>query len=174
MILLYLILATYLSNLLNLNSYDLTYKFTHVHEDVVLAVAQDRWSSPTVNAIKHTIGHDTCHARLLAKCLLASITPYLSIAILNHIPSMCNDSSYLLWILSKNIYQNNVAFTEHIRENVIKKICKIPDLHKTQQKNDSFHIRHEQATQSLNHIHLVPTKNSNQPYFLFTAYRISR
>lgn len=39
--------------------------------------------------------------------------------IINHVPELlCNDSTYILWCICNHIHHNNVAFTEHIRENI--------------------------------------------------------
>jgi hypothetical protein len=47
-------------------TFDLTTEFSHVTESQVVALASKRWDSATVEINKHTIGHDTCQARLLA------------------------------------------------------------------------------------------------------------
>jgi hypothetical protein len=71
---------------INDHQYDLTIQFAHVKEANIVANAECWWSSPTVAQDKHIIGHDTCNCRLLAKCLMASISTDLSITIINHIP----------------------------------------------------------------------------------------
>jgi hypothetical protein len=106
--------ATYVKTV-NDKQYDLTLEFSQVTELDVLAIAKQRWTAPTVSDDKHTIGHDTCNARLLAKCLLASISSDLSMMILNRTPTQyCNDGTYILWAISNNIYRNNIAFVETI------------------------------------------------------------
>ncbi len=73
-------------------------------------------TSPTIDRDKHTIRHATCSSRLLAKCLMNSITAELSIIIINCISlAYHNDGTYILWLISNSIHQNNV---EHIREKV--------------------------------------------------------
>ncbi len=68
---------------------------------------------------KRTIGHDTCNARLLAKCLLASISTDLTVTLINRILQLYrNDGTYILWALTNNIYRNNIAFIETIREKI--------------------------------------------------------
>jgi len=105
--------ATYVS--VENKSYDLTFEFAHVTEDVIANTAKARWMSPTVNVDKHTIDHDTCQSRLLAKCLLNSITSDLTVTILNRIPQAYrNDGTYILWSLSNNIHRNNIAFVKHV------------------------------------------------------------
>jgi hypothetical protein len=87
---------------------------------MIIASAEHRWSASTVDQDKHTIGHPTCHSRLLAKCLLASISTDLSMTIINRISAKFrNDGTYILWALTNNIYRNNVAFVESIREKII-------------------------------------------------------
>jgi hypothetical protein len=109
--------ATYIS--IQNKTYDLTVEFAHVTEADVTSIAKQRWTSPTVDIDKHTVGHDTCHARLLAKCLMASISSDLILILLNHIPSKYrNDGTYVLWTITNNIYRNNVAFVESIREKI--------------------------------------------------------
>jgi hypothetical protein len=109
--------ATYVS--VENKSYDLTFEFAHVTEDVIANTAKARWMSPTINVDKHTIDHDTCQSHLLAKCLLNSITSDLTVTILNRIPQAYrNDGTYILWSLSNNIHRNNIAFVEHVRENI--------------------------------------------------------
>jgi hypothetical protein len=85
----------------------------------IIAAIKDRWSSPTVQTDKHTIGHITSHARLLAKCLLASISNELTMTLMNHIPTAYrNDGTYMLWAITNNIYRNNITFVESIREKI--------------------------------------------------------
>jgi len=99
--------------------YELTCGLALVAEADIIAAIQDRWSSPTVQTDKHTIGHITCHARLLAKCLLASISNELTMTLMNHIPTAyCNDGTYMLWAITNNNYRNNIAFVECIREKI--------------------------------------------------------
>jgi len=107
-------LATYI--MVKNNKYDLMVEFAHVSETDMATLAELRWTSLTVDLDKHTIGHDTCHARLLAKCLMASIFPDLILVLLNRIPqNYCNDGIYVLWTLTNNIYHNNTAFVESIQ-----------------------------------------------------------
>jgi len=95
--------ATYV--MIGTKDYDLTCEFA--------------WSSPTVQTDKHTIGHITCHARLLAKCLLASIGNNLTLMLLNKIPQAYrNDGTYMLRAIKNNIHCNNIAFIECIREKI--------------------------------------------------------
>jgi hypothetical protein len=111
-------LATYIT--INGRKLDLTYKFAHITEADILQIVQAQWTSPTVETDKHTIGHCTCSSRLLAKCLMNSITPDLSFIIINCISlAYQNDGTYILWLLSNNIHHNNVAFIKHIREKVM-------------------------------------------------------
>jgi hypothetical protein len=99
--------------------YDLTCEFALVAEADIIAAIKDRWSSPTVQTDKHTIGHITSHARLLAKCLLASISNELTMTLMNHIPTAYhNDGTYMLWAITNNIYRNNITFVESIREKI--------------------------------------------------------
>jgi len=56
--------ATYL--VFEAKTYDLTTQFALVTEAMLLASAAERWDAPTVDNDKHTIGHTTCSARLLA------------------------------------------------------------------------------------------------------------
>jgi hypothetical protein len=101
-------------------TYDLTIEFAHVTEENVTELASRRWTSHSVSTDKHTIRHDTCHSRLLAKCLLASISHDLSLTLLNRIPTLYrNDGTYLLWTLTNNIYRNNIAFVESVREKTV-------------------------------------------------------
>jgi hypothetical protein len=53
---------------INSHSYDLTSEFAHITKDGILRVVHLCWSVATLNVDKHTIGHETCNARLLAKC----------------------------------------------------------------------------------------------------------
>jgi hypothetical protein len=100
--------------------YDLTIEFAHVTEENIQELASTRWKSPTVSVDKHTLSHDTYNSRLLAKCLLASISPELSLTLLNRIPTLYrNDGTYILWTLTNNIYRNNIAFVESIREKIV-------------------------------------------------------
>jgi hypothetical protein len=109
--------ATYIS--IDDRIFDLTYEFAYVTELDVSALAKQRWTATTVNTDKHTVGHDTCHARLLAKCLMASIPSDLILTILNRLlPKYRNDGTYVLWAIANNIYCNNVAFVENIREKI--------------------------------------------------------
>jgi hypothetical protein len=97
----------------------LTSEFAFVTETDVIAAIQDRWKSATVHTDKHTIGHITCHARLLAKCLLASIGDDFTLTLMNRIPQEYrNDGTYMLWAITSNIYRNNIAFVENIREKI--------------------------------------------------------
>jgi hypothetical protein len=105
---------------LNGRKLDLTYEFAHIMEADILHTVKARWTSSTVDDDKHTIGHDTCSTRLLAKCLMNSITTELSLLIINRISlAYQSDETYILWLISNNIHQNNVAFIEHIREKVM-------------------------------------------------------
>jgi len=104
----------------NSKTFDLTTDFTHVTESHVTTIASNCWDAKTVDIDKHTLGHETYHARLLAKCLLASISPDLALILVNRIPSQYrNDGTYLLWTLSNNIYRNNIAFVESIQEKIV-------------------------------------------------------
>jgi hypothetical protein len=76
--------ATYV--MIGTKDYDLTCEFALVTEANIIAAIKDRWSSPTVQTDKHTIGHITCHARLLVRCLLASIGNDLTLTLINRIP----------------------------------------------------------------------------------------
>jgi hypothetical protein len=82
-------------------------------------VTTARWSSPDVEQHKHTVGHETYNARLLAMVLLKSITDEFMTTLFHRIPTVLrNDGSYLLWAISHNIHRNNVAFHEHIRDKI--------------------------------------------------------
>jgi len=106
--------ATYLT--IEGNHYD----FAHINENQVTECASKCWSSPMVDIEKHSIGHDTYNSHLLAKCLLASISPELSLTLLNCIAKLYhNDGTYVLWALTNNIYRNNIAFVESIREKIV-------------------------------------------------------
>jgi hypothetical protein len=108
--------ATY-DKTLNDKQYDLTLEFAQVTELDVLAIFKQRWTAPTVSDDNHTTRNDTCNGRLLAKCLLVSISSDLSMMILNGTPTQYrNDGTYILWAISNNIYRNNIAFVETIRE----------------------------------------------------------
>jgi hypothetical protein len=99
--------------------FDLTCEFALVTEDDIIEDIKDRWTAPTVDTDKHTIGHITCHARLLAKCLLASIGTDFTLSLMNCIPQVYwNDGTYMLWAITNNIYRNNIAFVECIREKI--------------------------------------------------------
>jgi len=105
---------------LDTKTFDLTTDFAHVTELHVTTIAAKRWDASTVDIDKHTLGHETYNARLLAKCLLASISPDLAFTLVNRIPSQYrNDGTYLLWCLCNNIYRNNIAFVESIREKIV-------------------------------------------------------
>jgi len=110
--------ATYLIS--EEKTYDLTTQFALDTEAMILALAEARLTSPTVDSDKHTIGHATCSARLLAKCLLSSISSKLSLTIINRVPAKYrNDGTDILWAITNNIYRNNVAFVESIREKIM-------------------------------------------------------
>jgi hypothetical protein len=100
--------------------FDLTTQFPHISESQLVEIASLRWGVPTVDTDKHTLGHETCNARLLAKCLMASISSDLSLTLINRIPTQYhNDGTYLLWALSNNVYCNNIAFVESIQEKIV-------------------------------------------------------
>jgi hypothetical protein len=100
-------------------TYNLTYKFAHVTEQMVTTIATTRWSAPTVHEDKHTITHTTCQSRLLAKRLLASLTSSIAFTIINRIPQQFqNDGTFVLWALTNNVHWNNIAFVEHVREKI--------------------------------------------------------
>jgi len=110
--------ATYVK--INSKTFDLTTDFAHVTESHVTTIASNRWDAQTVDVDKHTLGHETYYACLLAKCLLASISPALALTLVNRIPSQYrNDGTYLLCTLCNNIYRNNIAFVESIREKIV-------------------------------------------------------
>jgi hypothetical protein len=125
--------------------FDLTSEFAFVTETDVIAAIQDRWKSATVHTDKHTIGHITCHARLLAECLLASIGDDFTLTLMNRIPQEYrNDGTYMLWAITNNIYRNNITFVENdVVENCYsqasyswKRFRKIPNFYQEQPKND--------------------------------------
>ncbi len=63
--------------------------------------------------------HETYHARLLAKCLLASVTNDFTLTLMNRIPQeLYNDGTYMLWAITNNIYCNNIALVGCIREKI--------------------------------------------------------
>ena len=100
-------------------TFDLTTDFAHFTLSHIVQIVSLRWTAATVDLDKHTIGHETYQARLLAKCLLASISSDIALTLINRIPTTyCNDGTYLLWTLSNNIYHNNIAFIESIREKI--------------------------------------------------------
>jgi hypothetical protein len=109
--------ATYIH--VNGIKYDLTCNFASVQEADITALAERRWTAPSVDIDKHSVDHDTYNSRLLSIVLMNSITDDLLTTILNRIPRLLrNDGTYLLWSLSHNIHRNNVAFTEHVREKI--------------------------------------------------------
>ncbi len=67
-------------------TYDVTHEFAYITEANINDVAKQHWTSPDDAINKHTIGHNTCNACLLAKCLLVSITFSLTMIIIKHIP----------------------------------------------------------------------------------------
>jgi hypothetical protein len=87
--------ATYVT--INGRKLVLMYEFAHITEADILQKVQARWSSPTVETDKHTIGHTTCSSRLLSKCLMNSITTDLSFIIINRVSlAHRNDGTYIL------------------------------------------------------------------------------
>ena len=73
-----------------------------------------------MNQDMHEIGHDTFNARLLAKLLRASITDDFHQTLINKVPHSYHcDGTYLLWSIGNHIYRNNIAFSEHVREQII-------------------------------------------------------
>jgi hypothetical protein len=104
---------------INAQQYDLTCHFAGIKESDLTTLAEARWTSPTVDQDKHTVGHPTYHARLLAMVLMNSITDDLMTTLIHRVPTnLRNDGTYLLWSICHNIHRNNVAFTEHIREKI--------------------------------------------------------
>jgi hypothetical protein len=141
--------ATFITN--QDTTYDLMIEFVDVTEEHVTELASRRWTSHSVSTDKHNIGHDTCHSRLLAKCLLASISHDLSLTLLNRIPTLYrNDGTYLLWTLTSNIYRNNIAFVESTRE-------KIVTATKLQHDNDI----EKYLIFIKNHLRMITTKHSS-------------
>jgi hypothetical protein len=109
--------ATFIT--VNHHTYDLTCNFTNVNETEVTNAAISRWTSPSIDTDKHTVGHETYNSRLLAIVLLGSISEDLLTTILHRIPhTLRNDGTLILWTLSNNVYRNNVAFTEKVREKI--------------------------------------------------------
>jgi hypothetical protein len=101
--------------------YDLTTHFALLSETDVNNATLARWTSPTVQQDKHTVGSPTYNARLLAMVITNSITDDFLTTLIHRVPSdLCNDGTYLLWSVCHNIHRNNVAFHENIRN----KICK--------------------------------------------------
>jgi hypothetical protein len=99
--------------------YDLTSNFASVNEADIIKLAEECWTSPTVDKDKHTVDHDTYNSRLLSTVLMNSITDDFLSTLLNRIPhQLHNDGTFLLWNISNNIHRNNVAFTEHVREKI--------------------------------------------------------
>jgi len=99
--------------------FDITTHFTKVPEDKVIAQAKTHCSSITVSADKHTIGHMTFNSRLLSIVLFNSITDAVFTSILHRVPQdLCNDGTLILWTICNNVYQNNITFTETIRDKI--------------------------------------------------------
>jgi hypothetical protein len=81
-------------------TFDLTFEFTHINEADMLTIAKTRWNKPTVDVDKHTLGHETYQARLLAKCLMALTTHDLSFTLLiNQVPSKYRNDGIYLFLL---------------------------------------------------------------------------
>ena len=137
------------------NTFDLTTDFAHITEQQVVQVVSSRWKAPTVDLDKHTVGHETYQARLLAKCLLASISSDLALTLINRIPNTYrNDGTYLLWALSNNIYRNNIAFMESIREKIV----------------DTTVIQHQNDVEKYlifikNHLRMITSKSTSTKRF---------
>jgi len=110
--------ATYIS--VNKHQYNLTVQFTNVKEANIVANVECWWLSPSGTQDKHIIGHDTCNSCLLAKYRLASISMDLAMTLINRIlDTYHNDGTYILWVLSNNIYHNNITFVESVREKIV-------------------------------------------------------
>jgi hypothetical protein len=78
-----------------------------------------RWTSPTVQQDKHTVGSPTYNARLLAMVITNSITDDFLTTLIHRVPSnLRNDGTYLLWSVCHNIHRNNIAFHENIRNKI--------------------------------------------------------
>jgi hypothetical protein len=99
---------------------DLIHHFAHVPEVAVHTLATTRWSSATLDNDMHIISHGTFNARLLAKLLHASVTDEFHSTLINKVPQSYHcDGTYLLWSIGNHVYRNNVAFIEHVCEQII-------------------------------------------------------
>jgi len=99
---------------------DLIQYFAHVPETAISDLAKQRWSSTTIDDDMHSVGHDSFNARLLAKLLRASVTEDFHSTLINKVPQSYHcDGTYLLWAIGNHVYRNNVAFVEHVREQII-------------------------------------------------------
>ena len=99
---------------------DLIQHFAHVPEAAISDLAKQRWSSTTIDDDMHSVGHDSFNARLLAKLLRASVTEDFHSTLINKVPQPYHcDGTYLLWAIGNHVHRNNVAFIEHVREQII-------------------------------------------------------
>jgi hypothetical protein len=99
---------------------DLLVHFAHVPEKEILSQVMERWQSSTINCDMHMVGHSTFNSRLLAKLLRSSLTDDFHLVMINYIPhSLHSDGTYMLWAFGNHIHRNNVAFLEHVREQII-------------------------------------------------------
>jgi len=84
---------------------DLTCEFTFVMETGIIGAVQDHLRSPTLHIDKYTIEHDACHAPLLAKCLLASLTNDFTLTLMNRLKNQYrNDSNYMVLVITNPIW----------------------------------------------------------------------
>lgn len=108
--------ATYIT--LDSKKYDLTIDLAHIPEEMFTAIASKRWTLDTADVDKHIMGTQLYHSWLLAKYLLEFISSELSLIIINRVPTTCcNDG--ILWVLTSNIYCNNIAFVKTTQEKIV-------------------------------------------------------
>jgi len=99
--------------------YDLTTHVTLLNESHLKSITESQWTIPSVDQDKHTIGHVTYNACLLAMVILNSVTDDFMTTLIHRVPTLLrNDGTYLLWSVCHNIHRNNVAFHEHTREKI--------------------------------------------------------
>jgi hypothetical protein len=109
--------ATYVT--IDNKKHDLTTHFALISETDINLATSARWESQDIEQHKHTIGHDTYNAGLLAMVITNSLTDDFMNTLIHRIPSsLRNDGTYLLWAVSHNIHHNNIAFHEHIRDKI--------------------------------------------------------
>ena len=76
--------------------YDLMTHFALLTDANITAATGAHWDSPTVDQDKHTVGHPTYNARLLAIVIVNSLTNEFLTNLIHCIPSkLRNDGTYL-------------------------------------------------------------------------------